>query len=82
MSCAPCHECHACPECPSPDFLERNGTWLLTVVGMVVACFGGVLTYFLKSRCKRIKCLGVECVREVVALDPQNLTVEVTQPAA
>ena len=54
--------------CPDPDFLERNGAWLLTVIAGFTGCFGMVLTYFLKSRCKRIQCWGVSCVRDVIEL--------------
>lgn len=57
--------CH----CPEPDFIERNGTWLLTVIGMLTGCIGGVLTYFLKSRCKHIKVGCMECDRQVVELE-------------
>lgn len=62
--------------CPTPDFIERNGTWLLTVIGMMTGCFATLLTYFLKSRCSSIKCWGVECVRDVVKLDPSQVKVE------
>ena len=34
---------------PDPDFIMRNGGWLITVVGVFSACVGGVLTYFLKK---------------------------------
>ncbi len=61
--------------CPDPDFLERNGAWLLTVIGMGVGTLGTVLTYFLKSRCSRIKCWGVECVRDVVKLSAAQVEV-------
>jgi hypothetical protein len=52
--------------CQQPDFIERNGAWIVTVTGMWAACIGGVLTYFLKSRCSRIRCCGVECNRSVL----------------
>ena len=52
--------------CPDPDFIERNGAWLLTVLGMGGACAGGLLTYFLKSRCKKIQCCGLSCDRDVL----------------
>ena len=75
MECPVCPVCPECPACPSGDFIERNGTWLLTVIGMVVGCWGGILTYFLKSRCRKIRCWGVECVRDVVALDPKDVQI-------
>ena len=53
---------------PSPDFIMRNGGWLITVIGLFSACVGGVLTYFLKSRCSEIKCLGFSCKRQPVDL--------------
>lgn len=52
-----------------PDFIERNGTWLLSLVGIVVTCFSGLLAYFLKSRCQTIKCWGCECQRDVLNLE-------------
>lgn len=64
--------------CPDPDFIEKNGTWLLTVIGVLVACVGTTLTFFLKSRCKKIKCCGLACDRDVVALDPKEIDVRKT----
>ena len=61
--------------CPDPDFIEKNGAWLLTIIGVFAACLGTVLTYFLKSRCKKISCCGVSCDRDVVELSPQDITV-------
>jgi hypothetical protein len=52
-----------------PDFVERNGAWLLSVLGVVTACMSGILAYFLKSRCSRIKCCGIECERDVLNLE-------------
>ena len=74
MECAACNPCN----CPNPDFIERNGTWLLGMIGIVATCVGGMFTYFLKSRCSEIKCLGFECVRDVVALDPKDVKIETT----
>lgn len=64
--------------CPQPDFIERNGTWLLTLIGMWAACFGALLTYFLKSRCKRISCCGVSCDRDVLSLSAEDVRVTAT----
>jgi hypothetical protein len=61
--------------CPDKDFIERNGTWLLTVIAGFTGCFSMLLTYFLKSRCSNIKFCGVECVRDVVALKPGEVEV-------
>ena len=62
--------------CPDPTFLERSGAWVLTVIGIGAACVGTVLTYFLKSRCKHIECCGVKMDREVIDLDPKQVTVK------
>jgi hypothetical protein len=34
-----------------------------------------VFTYLLKSRCSQIRCLGVSCVREVLALKPADVII-------
>ena len=52
----------------NPDFVERNGAWLLSVVGIAGTCVSGLLVYFLKSRCTSIKCCGCECERQVLDL--------------
>ena len=52
-----------------PDFIEQNGAWLLSLVGIIVTCFSGLLAYFLKSRCQTIKCCGCECQRDVLNLE-------------
>ena len=52
-----------------PDFVERNGAWLLSVLGVATACVSGMLAYFLKSRCSRIRCCGMECERDVLNLE-------------
>ena len=52
-----------------PDFIERNGAWLLTVIGMVITCLMSTLVYFLKSRCSLIRVCGCECQRSVVDLE-------------
>ena len=50
----------------SPDFVERNGTWMLSVMAVLSSCCGAVLVYMLKSRCRTMKCCGVEIEREVL----------------
>lgn len=54
-----------------PDFLERNGTFLLTALGLLGGCVGSMMVYFLKSRCSEIKlCWGcINCVREPLPVD-------------
>ena len=62
--------------CVTPDFLERHGSWVLTVIVGVTGCLGMVLTYFLKSRCSRIYCCcGVKCFRDVIELGPSAIEI-------
>jgi hypothetical protein len=61
------------PRVYEPDFIERNGTWILSMVGVMGACVSGLLMYMIKSRCRNIKCCGAECDREVVALEPTSV---------
>jgi hypothetical protein len=56
-----------------PDFLQKHGAWVLTVVGLSSACLATVFAYFLKSRCKRIKLFCIECDREVPVLEPTSV---------
>lgn len=66
----------------NPDFVERNGAWMLSVLGIMGVATSAMLVYMLKSRCSYIKCCGVECERDVIDLESQpnlNLT---TQPDA
>lgn len=62
--------------CPEPDFLEKNGTFIITVIGIIGGAGGMLLTYFLKSRCRHIKCCGLEVTRDVLALDPKDIQIE------
>ena len=52
-----------------PDFIERNGTWVLSMLGVVSTFFGGLFAYLLKSRCTSIKCCCMECQRNVAPLE-------------
>lgn len=52
-----------------PDFIERNGAWVLSMLGVVLGCVSAILAYFLKSRCTKIKCCGAECTRDVLDLE-------------
>ena len=49
-----------------PDFLEKHN--------------GFVLTYFLKSRCKKIKCFGLECDRTPIELEPDQVEIVANAP--
>ena len=58
-----------------PDFIERNGPWLLTVLGLCLSCVGATLAYFLKSRCTRIACCGASCERNVLDLTESQVEI-------
>ena len=64
--------------CPQPTFLEKNQTFLLTIIGLGGSAFGVLTAYFLKSRCKKIKifwgCLS--CDRTVLELPIESVNVE------
>ena len=55
--------------CPSPDWLEKHETFTLTMVATVSAAITALLSYFLKSRCTKIKCFGMSCIRQPVQFD-------------
>ena len=63
-----------------PDFLQRNGTWLLSVIAALSASVGAVLTYLLRSRCRHIKLGCLECDRTPVSLDAPSAEITVPQP--
>ena len=52
-------------------FIQENGTWLLSFLGILGGCCTGLTVYFLKSRCSHIKlCWGaVDCIREPLPAD-------------
>lgn len=57
-----------------PDFIERNGTWVLSVIASVLTFSTAIFTYCLKSRCTKISCCCISCERQVVKLN-SNLEV-------
>lgn len=71
-----------CPiECinyDQPDFVEKHSTFLITLIGALSACAGVVLTYFLKSRCNKIKFGCIECERNVVNLEASQIEIQNT----
>jgi hypothetical protein len=54
-----------------PDWLEKHSTFVLTLVASLSACVGVVL----KSRCKKIKCCGLECDRSPIELNADEIEV-------
>ena len=64
-----------------PDFLSKHSTFVLTLVGLLSAFFGGVLSFFLRSRCSRIQMGCFSCERQPVELDASQTEVVTTQAA-
>ena len=62
--------------CPQPTFLQLHETFVLSIVGIGGSALGIMLSYFLKSRCKKIKvCFGLfSCDR----VPPVDLPIEST----
>jgi hypothetical protein len=59
----------------SPGFIEKNGTFVLTFVGIISTGIGIVLSYFLKSRCTEIKCFGISCKRRPIELSVDDVEI-------
>jgi len=53
------------------DWLERNGTFLITVLGIMGGGCSAMMVYFLKSRYSNINiCWGcLSCIREPLPVD-------------
>ena len=61
--------------CPDPDWLEKHEGFVITIVGLMGGACGVLLTYFLKSRCKKISCWGLSCDREPIQLEPSQIEI-------
>jgi len=60
------------------DYMPSEG-FLLSAAAMVGACFAGMLTCILKSRCTRISCCGISIERDVIpAAELNNVQVNTT----
>jgi hypothetical protein len=62
-----------------PDWLEKHSTFLLTFIGAVGGAISVLLAYCIKSRCKKIKCFGIECDRTPVDLEAKDIDVKITK---
>ena len=65
--------------CPQPTFLQLHETFVLSIVGIGGSALGIMLSYFLKSRCKKIKvCFGLfSCDRVPIELPVESADVTV-----
>ena len=59
-----------------PSWLEKHEGWTITMVGLASGFLGVLLTYFLKSRCTKIKCCGLGCDREPLPAEAVEATAE------
>lgn len=48
------------------ETLPISESFLLTAIGMLIGCCGGVLTCILKSRCTKISFCGITLERDVI----------------
>ena len=58
-----------------PTWLERHEGWTITMVGILGGGLGALLAFFMRSRCTKIKCFGLACDREPLALEPSQVEV-------
>lgn len=60
------------------DFLQCNSSVIITLVGLLLGCIAGSLTYLLKSRCTSIRCACIRCERDVVPLEKKEHAIKVS----
>jgi len=68
-----------CPlECLEREsWLEKNQTFIMTLIGSMSALVGLILSYCLKSRCHTIKCGNcIECDRTPIQLNSQQIEIQ------
>ena len=54
--------------------MEISESTLLTLVGLIGGGLSTLLVFFLKSRCRTVKCGCLSCERDVVALTVKDTT--------
>ena len=65
--------------CDEADWLQKHESFVLTITATMSAALGVVFSYFLKSRCTKIRFCGFSCDRTPVSLEATDLEVT-TQP--
>tara|TARA_R110000822_G_scaffold18498_1_gene61111 strand:- start:472 stop:723 length:252 start_codon:yes stop_codon:yes gene_type:complete len=65
--------------CKDPTFLQLHETFVISIVGIGGSALGIMLSYFLKSRCRKIKvCFGLfSCDRVPIELPVESADVTV-----
>lgn len=61
--------------CAQQHFIQENESFILTLIGILGGGLGVLLSYFLKSRCTRIKLGCIRCEREPLSVIeiPENV---------
>ena len=75
MSNFTCHPNCVNLGCNPPDWLEKHNAFLLSLIGVSSGVLGLFLNHILKSRCKKISCLGMSCDRDVIPLKIEDIDV-------
>ena len=66
--------------CDQPDFLTKHESFVLTITATLSAALGVVFSYFLKSRCTKIRFCGFACDRTPVDLEAVDLAIPTPTP--
>ena len=69
-----------CKDHNPPDFIEKNSTFLLTLVASCSAMMGSLLVCLLRSRCRKISTPCLSCDREPVVLTDGDLPSTLSGP--
>lgn len=67
------------------NFIQLNGSFILTFMAVLTGCTSGLFVYVLKSRCSNIKCCWglLSCIREPIpATDLDNIQITTTSHLA
>ncbi len=62
------------------EFVSENQAFLLTAAGVIVSALGACGMCILKSRCTRIRCCGLEIIRDVIPARELNLETPTATP--
>jgi hypothetical protein len=60
-------------------YTEFNGTFFITIAGIVAGVVGVLVRACIKSKCSRVACLGFSCVRDV-KVEEQEHEFDTTHP--
>ena len=66
--------------CDEKDWLVTHESFVLTITATISATLGVILSYFLKSRCTKIRFCGFACDRTPVDLEAVDLAIPTPTP--